>query len=78
MAKATQEERRGEMACPIGRLFIRLDKASRRKTRFSQHLNRSRLEFLKAIQALIEEAIEEMEKKESARGGKKATRIEVE
>lgn len=77
MAKAKHDDRREPMACPIGRFFSRLEQASHRKNQFREHLYRSRIEFLKAIKCLIDETIEEIEKKDGSRGPKKATRIEV-
>jgi len=64
--------------CPVGRFFMDLEKASARKSEFFVHLDRSRVEFLKALRSLLDESIERMEKREPSRREKKATRIEVE
>ena len=66
------------MACPIGRLFSRFEKACRGEGPFAEHLSRSRIEFLKAVKCLIDERIEDLEKKDVPRGQKKATRINIE
>ena len=78
MAKAKQDDMSEEMACPIGRFFKRLEKASQRKSKFTEHLNRSRIEFFKAIKCVIDEKIEALEKEGVSRGQKKTTRIKVE
>ncbi len=76
MAKERDEK---EMAyCPVGRFFIDLEKAYGKKSRFFDHLTQSRVEFLKAIRSLVDERIEDLEKKGPARGGKSARKIKVE
>jgi hypothetical protein len=78
MVKAKSDNMKEQMACPIGRFFSRLEKASRRKSKFTEHLSRSRIEFFKALKCLIDEKIEDLEKEGVPRGQKKATRIKVE
>jgi len=78
MSRAKQEERRAEMVCPVGRFFSRLQKASHAMPQFTEHLSRSRIEFLKALKCLIDERIEALEREEVPRGQKKTTRITVE
>jgi ribosomal protein S8 len=78
MAAKKQETVTEATACPIGKLFSRLEKASRGKTQFMEHLSRSRIEFLKALKCLIDGYIEETEQKDRPRGQKKATRINIE
>ena len=73
MAKKRNED--DEFVCPVGRFFSDLEKASRKKSKFFDHMNLSRIEFLKAIRSLVDERIEDIEKKGSA---KKATKIKVE
>lgn len=76
MAKKRNED--DEFVCPVGRFFSDLEKASRKKSKFFDHMNLSRIEFLKAIRALVDERIEDIEKKGSAKKEKKATKIKVE
>lgn len=64
--------------CPVGRFFLDLEKASGKKSRFFEHLTQSRVEFLKAVRSLVEEKIEDLEKKGTARGKKRVTKIKVE
>ena len=62
--------------CPVGRFFIDLEDSFGKKSKFYGHLKNSRIEFLKAIRSLVDERIEDLEKKSS--GNKKATKIKVE
>lgn len=64
--------------CPVGRFFMELERASGKKTEFFNHLTRSRVEFLKAIRSLVDERIDGLEKKASAKGKKRVTKIKVE
>ena len=64
--------------CPVGRFFSDLEKVSRKKSKFFDHMNLSRIEFLKAIRSVVDERIEDLEKKGSSKKGKKATKIKVE
>ena len=76
MAKKKEEQ---HMAlCPVGRFFQDLERASGRGSEFFEHLNRSRMEFLKAVRSLVEERIEDLEKRDSKKRKKKATKIRVE
>jgi len=73
-----KEKEKSEMcSCPVGRIFSDLEKISWEKSKFFKHLNNSRVEFLKAIRSLIDERIENLEKKESPKAKKKMTKIKV-
>ena len=74
MAKQKQEEM---VVCPVGKFFLDLQKGSRKKSKFFEHLDLSRIEFLKAMRSLIDDRIEDLEEKKSSRQEKKATKIEV-
>ncbi|MBN2123917.1 MAG: hypothetical protein JW821_06470 [Deltaproteobacteria bacterium] len=63
--------------CPVGKFFMDLERFGGGKSGYRDHLNRSRIEFLKAVRALVDEGIEYLEKKESPSRGKRATRIKV-
>ncbi len=78
MAKAKDKDKNEGISCPIGRFFSDLEKASGNKSKFLEHLSRSKLEFLKAVKYLVDDKIEDIEKKGSAKGKKKATKIRVE
>ena len=75
MAKEKHKEEKYH--CPVGRFFEDLEGLQGGKSEFFDHLNQSRLEFLKAIRSLVDEKIENIEKK-SAKKSKKATKIKVE
>jgi hypothetical protein len=63
--------------CPVGQFFEDLEGLRGGKSEFFDHLNQSRLEFLKAIRTLVDEKIENIEKK-GAKKKKKTTKIKVE
>ena len=77
MAKAKDKDKNEGISCPVGRFFSDLEKASGNKSKFLEHLSRSKLEFLKAVKYLVDDKIEDLEKKGPAKG-KKATKIKVE
>ena len=77
-AKAKNKNKNERISCPIGRFFSDLEKAAGNKSKFLEHLSRSKLEFLKAVKYLVDDKIEDLEKKGSAKGKKKATKIRVE
>ena len=75
MPKKKKEE---EMVlCPVGKFFLDLQKSSGKKSEFIDHMSRARVEFLKAIRSLVDEKIEDAEKK-NAKAKKKVTKIKVE
>jgi hypothetical protein len=75
MPKKRHEEE--VVLCPVGRFFLDLERASGKRSAFFKHLDRSRVEFLKAIRSIIDERIEDLEKEPSPKA-KRATRIKVE
>jgi hypothetical protein len=75
MARQKEEEM---VVCPVGRFFMDLHRASRRKSKFFEHLDLSRIEFLRAIRSLIDERIEGLEEKKASRQEKRATKIKIE
>jgi hypothetical protein len=75
MAKQKEEEM---VVCPVGRFFMDLQRGSRRKSKFLEHLDLSCIEFLKAIRSLLDERIESIEEKKMSRPEKKATKIKIE
>jgi len=74
MVKKKEEEM---VVCPVGKFFLDLQKGSIKKSKFFEHLDLSRIEFLKAMRSLIDDRIEGLEEKKSSRQEKKATKIEV-
>lgn len=63
--------------CPVGRFFADLEEVFSKDSAFSRHLDKSHLEFLKAIKFLVDERIDTLEKKETKKK-KRKTRIKVE
>jgi hypothetical protein len=78
MAKAKSKDKEERISCPVGRFFSDLEKASGNKSLVLEHLSRSKLEFLKAVKYLVDDKIEDLEEKGSAKGKKRATKIKVE
>ena len=76
MSKKKNEEQ--VVLCPVGRFFLDLQSSSGEKSDFFKHLDNSRVEFLKALRSLVDDRIEAIEKTESKKKPKKATRIKVE
>jgi hypothetical protein len=74
MAKKKEEEM---VVCPVGKFFMDLQKLSRSRSKFFEHMDLSRIEFLKAIRSLVDERIEGLEEKKRSKQEKKATKIEV-
>jgi hypothetical protein len=75
MAKKKSE---GQMVvCPVGKFFMELEDTFGKKTEFFEHLGKSRIEFLKAIRSLVDNQIDNLEKKASKKGKKKMTKIKV-
>ncbi|MGD9075953.1 MAG: hypothetical protein PVJ69_12140 [Desulfobacteraceae bacterium] len=75
MAKEKHKEEM--MYCPVGKFFWDMQKGSRKRSKFFDHMDQSRVEFLKAIRSLVDERIADIEKKGAARS-KRATKIKVE
>ena len=74
-----KEKSKGEeVLCPIGRFFLDIEGFFGRKSKFFGHIDKSRIEFLKAIRSLVDEKIEDLEKKASSAQVRKRTKIKVE
>ncbi len=67
-----------QMVCPVGRFFSKLEQGSRRKSKFTEYLSRSRIEFFKALKFLLDERIEDLEQESIFREQKKAAGVKVE
>ena len=74
----TKKSSEESFVCPVGKFFSEIEKMGKRKSKFFDHINKSKVEFLKAIKSLVDERIEDLEKKGSSGSGKKATKINVE
>jgi hypothetical protein len=78
MSKAKEKQRDEVVICPVGKFFLDLERGSIKKSAFFKHLHQSRIEFLKAVRSLVDERIEDLEKRASKEEKEKATKIEVE
>jgi hypothetical protein len=74
-AKKNNEQK---VDCPVGKFFADLEDVMGKKSKFFEHMTRSRVEFLKGIRSLLDERIDHYEKKDSKKTGKKMTKIKVE
>jgi hypothetical protein len=75
---AKQRNEKEMVSCPVGRFFLDLEKACGKRSKFFEHIAQSRMEFLKAVRSLLDEKIEDLEKKGSGKATKRMTRIKVE
>jgi hypothetical protein len=73
-AKASQKE---VCDCPVERFCNDFEKILGRKSRFFSHLNQSHIEVLKAFRSLVDERIEQLDRKISSKTKKKTTSIRV-
>ena len=66
------------VVCPVGKFFTDLEDVMGKKSKFFEHMTRSRIEFLKGIRSLLDERIDHYEKKGTKKAAKKMTKIKVE
>lgn len=64
--------------CPVGAFFKELNGLFGKRSQFFDHMTQSKVEFLKGIRSLVDERIDNLEKKRSTKSGKKMTKIKVE
>lgn len=63
--------------CPVGKFFSILENGPDTSSSFYNHINRSKLEFLKAVRTLVDERIDDLEKKEKPKRKKKVKKIKI-
>ena len=74
-----EKKNKAQMAvCPVGKFFMDLEDVVGKKSKFFEHMTRSRIEFLKGLRSLLDERIEQYEKKGSKKAAPKMTKIKVE
>ncbi len=73
-----EKENKETVMCPVGKFFSELEETFGKKSEFYNHITGSRIEFLKAIRTLVDDKIEDLEKKKAGKPQKKATKIKVE
>ena len=77
MIKNEQGKLDEELFCPVGKFFSDLRKISGKQSVFFKHLTQSRIELLKAVQSLLDERIDVLQKEKENTGKKVATNIHV-
>lgn len=75
---AKKKEKTENVICPVGQFFMDLKKSPWDHSEFMTHLDRSRIEFLKAIRSLLDDRIDRFEEKRRGGAKKRATKIAVE
>jgi hypothetical protein len=73
-----QKNKEQMAGCSVGKIFMELENVMGKKSKFFEHMTRSRIEFLKGIRSLLDERIDHYEKKGFKKAGKKMTKIKVE
>ncbi|RLB28620.1 MAG: hypothetical protein DRG66_03330 [Deltaproteobacteria bacterium] len=62
----------------LGKFFSWLEGRISPSSEFREHMDKSRVEFLKGIRVLIDKRINDLEKRQPKKAEKKATRVKVE
>jgi hypothetical protein len=75
MAAKTNEKE--VTVCPVAKCWMDFENRFGKKSKFVSHLNQSHIEVLKAIRSLVDERIEDLDRKASPKGKKKMTSIKV-
>ena len=78
MAEKKSEAGSAKALCPLGKFFQGLEDLSKNAPEFRKHLDRSRLELLKAVKTLVDSKIKNLEKKNTPGKRKVARKITIE
>ena len=78
MAEKKSEAGGAKALCPLGKFFQGLEDLSKNAPEFRKHLDRSRLELLKAVKALVDSKIKNLEKRNTPEKRKVARKITIE
>ncbi len=78
MAEKKSEAGSDKALCPLGKFFQGLEDLSKNAPEFRKHLDRSRLELLKAVKTLVDSKIKNLEKKNTPGKKKVARKITIE
>ena len=78
--KPKEEEEIGteEAFRSLGRFFSWMEWRISPSSEFREHMVKSKIEFLRGIRSLIDKRIDDLEKRQPKKTGKKAARIKVE
>ena len=75
---AEKKSKEESFECPVGTFLKELNGVFGRRSPFFEHMTQSKVEFLKGIRSLLDERIENLEKKNTTKSRKKMTNIKVE
>jgi hypothetical protein len=78
MAKKKSEAGDTKALCPLGKFFQSFEDLSKNAPEFRKHLDRSRLELLKAVKTLVDSKIKNLEKRNTPGKRKVARKITIE
>ena len=78
MAEKKNEAGGAKALCPLGKFFQGLEELSKNAPEFRKHLDRSRLELLKAVKTLVDSRIKTLEKRNTPGKRKVARKITIE
>ena len=78
MAEKKSEAGGAKALCPLGKFFQCLEDLSKNAPEFRKHLDRSRLELLKAVKTLVDSRIKTLEKRNTPGKRKVARKITIE
>jgi hypothetical protein len=78
MAEKKSEAGGAKALCPLGKIFQGLEELSKNAPEFRKHLDRSRLELLKAVKTLVDSKIKSLEKRNTTGKRKVARKITIE
>ena len=65
------------VGCPVGCFLRDVEKTFGKRSKFIDHMTQSRIEVLKGIRSLVDERIEQLDKRKSSKTKRKATKVKV-
>jgi hypothetical protein len=74
---AAKKNEQQVVICPVGKFFMDLENVFGKKSDFFKHMTQSRIEFLKAMRAVLDERIDTLEKEKAPKKKKRMTKIKV-
>ena len=74
---ASENSREDMCRCPVGSFIRDVERTFGKKSKFVDHMTQSRIEVLKAVRTLVDERINDLDRKKSASGKKRMTKVKV-
>ena len=74
---ASENSREDMYGCPVGSFIRDVERTFGKKSKFVDHMTQSRIEVLKAVRTLVDERINDLDRKKSKTGKKRMTKVEV-